>query len=131
MLLFCRSHAQSTLASLPMIGVDDFADLAPPPMSQANQQPSSQKTPEKSPPFRLGDYENGAVGEMSDSSSSSSDSDSDSDHDRTTINKTLMNKTNGYSNGVQNSGTTAKSSMPPTHILTEDLCLSDSESDSD
>ncbi|KAF2882279.1 hypothetical protein ILUMI_23899 [Ignelater luminosus] len=42
-----ESHAQSTLASLPMIGMDDFADLALPPTSQANQQPSSQKNSRK------------------------------------------------------------------------------------
>jgi len=123
-----ESHAQSTLASLPMIGVDDFSDV---PSLPVNQQASNQKSPEKSPPFRIGDYENGQVGEMSDSSSSSSDSDSDSDQDRTVVNKTMVNKTNGYANGVQNSGSSSKLAMPPAHILNEDLCLSDSESDSD
>lgn len=121
-----RTHAQSTLASLPMIGLDDFSDVPPVPISQPT---TNQKSPEKSPPVRATEYENGAVEEMSDSSSSSSDSDSDSEPDRSVLNKTMVNKTNGYSNGVQNSSSSSKLAMPTTHILTEDLCLSDSESD--
>ncbi|KAJ8964984.1 hypothetical protein NQ317_005446 [Molorchus minor] len=123
-------HSQSTLASLPMIGIDDFSDPTPTP-SQTNHthhnshssQPS-QNTTEKSPIFPASDNENG-VGEITDTSSSSSDSDSDSDIDNTSIpNKNLtLNKSNGYRNG-----NTAKMAA---HLLDEDLCLSESGSDSD
>lgn len=99
-----------------MIGIDDF-DTPP-------QQSSTQNNTDKSPSmFPLSDHENGVVGEMSDSSSSSSDSDSDSDNpDNTIINK--FNKTNGHTNGTSNT-------KIATHLLNEDLCLSESGSDSD
>ncbi|EFA05606.1 ell-associated factor Eaf [Tribolium castaneum] len=112
-----KSHAnethQSTLASLPMIGIDDFD--APPPPSSTDKSPSM---------FPLSDHETAGVGEMSDSSSSSSDSDSDSDNpDLTAVNK--LSKTNGHSNG------TSAATKISTHLLNEDLCLSESGSDSD
>ena len=109
----------ASLGSLPIIG-DDFS-IAPP----TNVQSLSNQ---KSPTFPTGDYENGEVSEMS-CSSSSSDSDSDSDHDQVMVPKTTPNKTNGYSNGVQNSGSSSKPSMPADHFLNEDLNLSDSCSD--
>ncbi|XP_044260142.1 ell-associated factor Eaf [Tribolium madens] len=111
-----ESH-QSTLASLPMIGIDDF-DTPPqnscPPPNSADKSPSM---------FPLSDPETG-VGEISDSSSSSSDSESDSDDpDNTIVNK--FPKTNGHSNG------TSLATKINTHLLNEDLCLSESGSDSD
>lgn len=59
---------------------------------------------------------------MSDTSSSSSDSDSDSDGDTTAVQK--QQQSNGHANGVRNN-------LIPQHILNEDLCLSESGSDSD
>ncbi|KAF5271138.1 hypothetical protein FQR65_LT17718 [Abscondita terminalis] len=106
-----ESHNPSMSASLPIIGEDDFT-----PAPSTNMLPPA-------PTF----YENGEVSEMSGSSSSSSDSDSDSDQDRTVVPK-HPNKTNGYSNGVQNSST-AKTSVSADHFLSEDLNLSDSGSD--
>ncbi|KAJ8951129.1 hypothetical protein NQ318_021573 [Aromia moschata] len=79
----------------------------------------SHNTTEKSPIFPVSDNENG-VGRSPTSSSSSSDSDSDSDIDNTSVpSKNLtLNKSNGYSNG----NSTAKMA---THLLNEDLCLSE------
>lgn len=126
----CRSHNQSTLASLPMIGIDDFSDPTPPPHNMilhhtAHNSHPSHNTTEKSPITAASDMENG-VGEMSDSSSSSSDSDSDSDVEEVApVNKNIsVNKSNGYSN---NNSTTKIA----THLLNEDLCLSESGSDSE
>ncbi|CAH1382141.1 hypothetical protein MTP99_006057 [Tenebrio molitor] len=118
-----ETHNPSTLASLPMIGIDDFdlpqSSSCPPPSSTTQPNPT-----DKSPSmFPISDLENG-VDEMSDSSSSSSDSDSDTDPDNTVINK--FSKTNGHhSNG------TSSSTKINTHLLNEDLCLSESGSDSD
>lgn len=112
----------SLSASLPIIGEDDFSPL--PPSNNPPQLPPSQK----SPIFPSADYENGGVSEMS--CSSSSDSDSDSDHVRVAVPpKAPVAKTNGYSNGVQNSGSSSKPSMSSDHFLSEDLNLSDSGSD--
>ncbi|XP_018565960.1 ell-associated factor Eaf [Anoplophora glabripennis] len=126
-----ESHNQSTLASLPMIGIDDFSDPVPPPQNMlaplsSHNSHSSLNTTEKSPIVMASDTENG-VGEMSDSTSSSSDSDSDSDVEETAnANKNInIGKSNGYSN---NNSTTTKIA---THLLNEDLCLSESGSDSD
>ncbi|KAJ8928904.1 hypothetical protein NQ314_018475 [Rhamnusium bicolor] len=124
-----ESHSQSTLASLPMIGIDDFPDPTPPPPNVHHNShtslPSHTHMTEKSPIFPISDNENG-VGEISDSSSSSSDSDSDSDIENTTItNKNInLSKSNGYSNGNSTSKIAA-------HLLNEDLCLSESGSDSE
>ncbi|XP_050302129.1 ell-associated factor Eaf [Anthonomus grandis grandis] len=130
-----ESHNPSTLASLPMIGMDDFADPTPPPTSQpAVHHNSRLSAPPPQPPVNNGkglsplsdhsDNENG-VGTMSDSSSSSSDSDSDSD-----TNDNVKMK-NGY-------GNVAPAAPPPSKVnghdlatLDEDLCLSESGSDSD
>lgn len=120
-----RTYNPSTLASLPMIGIDDFDTTPPncPPPNSTNHHNSTEKSP---PRFALSDTEETAVGEISNSSSSSSDSDSDSDPDNTVINK--VSKTNGHhSNGTSTSSTTRNS----THLLNEDLCLSESGSDSD
>lgn len=106
-----------------MIGIDDFSDM---PNHNHN---ASQVHIEKSPNFHISDHENG-VEEMSDSSSSSSSSDSDSENEQS---KTVVyknnNSTNGHTNGLTNSNT--KLPSMPTHILNEDLCLSESGSDSD
>ncbi|KAF5291738.1 hypothetical protein FQA39_LY14226 [Lamprigera yunnana] len=109
-----ESHNQSMLASLPIIGEDDFAAV---PSINVQHVPT-----QKSPTFHTTDYENGEVSEMSGTSSSSSDSDSEQEQ----VTKTTS-KSNGYSNGVQNSG--SKASMPADHFLNEDLNLSDSGSD--
>lgn len=107
-----------------MIGIDDFETTPPncPPPNSTNHQNTTEKSP---PRFGLSDVEENAVGEISNSSSSSgSDSDSDSDPDNTVINK--VSKTNGHhSNG------TSSSTRNSTHLLNEDLCLSESGSDSD
>lgn len=117
-------HNQSTLASLPMIGIDDFSDMS------ANS--SAQIHVEKSPNIHISDVENG-VEEMSDSSSSSSSSDSDSDNDN--LNNTVVYKnsssTNGHMNGSPNNSANSKLPSMPAHILNEDLRLSESGSDSD
>lgn len=130
-----ESHNHSTLASLPMIGVDDFSDLRPPSRnahvasnSRAPQNLNSQRLPtEKRPmptPLPSVKVEPG-IGEITDTSSSSSDSDSDSDID-TVANKNVIpppvGKMNGYSNGNTNSMKL---------LLNDDLCLSESGSDSD
>lgn len=160
-----RSHIQSTLASLPLIGMDEFSDMSLPPTTQNSQSSSLYSSSSQSsqiPQYnnnshhhksnndhntfhnnhnQISDNENG-VGEITDSSSSSSDSDSDSDDNNTPVannivagaaTSTAANKhvaprkiTNGYTNGNTNS-----SSMKiDTHIY-DDLCLSESESDSD
>lgn len=121
-------HNQSTLASLPMIGIDDFQDVP-------NQSTNHQSTIhiEKSPNIRISDTENG-VEEMSDSSSSSSSSDSDSEndaHSKTITYKNNNSSTNGHTNGLSNSSSNSKLLSMPTHLLNEDLQLSESGSDSD
>lgn len=106
-----------------MIGLDDpTVGLAPP------AAPPAQKTPDKSPTFRITEHE---VEEMSDSSSSSSDSDSDSDQRNgravPALNKQSPAKLNGYTNGVHHLAGGDKLST-----LKQDLCLSEeSGSDSD
>lgn len=97
-----------------MIGIDDYIEPMP---------NHSVQTIEKSPNIHVPDPENG-VEVMSDTSSSSSSSDSESDNGN--VNKTVINKssTNGHTNGLSNNTQSA-------HILNEDLCLSESGSDSD
>ncbi|KAF7271810.1 ELL-associated factor [Rhynchophorus ferrugineus] len=113
-----ETHNPSLLASLPMIGMDDFSDPVPPVMSNPPHHNSRLSAPPvhnpvnngkaSSPVFNHSDNENG-VGTITDSSSSSSDSDSDSDSP-----DNIQTKTDG------NLAT-----------LNEDLCLSESGSDSD
>lgn len=112
----------SMSASLPIIGEDDFSSTLTP----SNNPP--QLPNQKSPIFPLTEYENGEVSEMS-CSSSSSDSDSDCGRVEVVPKKVPPNKTNGYSNGVQNSSSSSKPSMSADHFLNEDLNLSDSGSD--
>lgn len=105
----------STLASLPMIGLDDTSDPLP-------------MLPVKTPPSHHSDEEqNGGVGILSDSSSSSSSdsgsSDSESEPEEPQNNGTLR-ATNGKS-------PTAASISVPDRLLNEDLCLSESATDSD
>ena len=115
-----------------MIGLDDIFDPVVPNNNLTNSgigggSNNIQVTVEKSPTSRLL-YEENGVGEMSDTSSSSSSSDSESDGGRAGPNKTVVSKhTNGHANGLQSA---TKLSMPA-HILKEDLCLSESGSDSD
>lgn len=93
--------------------------------------PTGAPVPDKSPVFPLSDMDppgGDVVGEMSSTSSSSSDSDSDSDANSTVVDK-FGGKTNGYhSNGVNRAPSPAKVAA---HLLNEDLCLSESGSDSD
>lgn len=92
----------NALASLPLLGGgDDF--------------PEHKEKPET-------EGDDNRVGEISDSSSSSSDSDSDSDNE--------TKKTNGH---VTNGTVIGSPKLPvaQAHILSEDLCLSESGSDSD
>lgn len=118
-----ESHNQSTLTSLPIIGIDDYQDAS-------NHLPT-QIQMDKSPNIRISDTENG-VEEMSDSSSSSSSSDSDSDNEAsTTVLYKNNNSTNGHTNGLSNCSSNSKLPSVPTHILNEDLRLSESGSDSD
>lgn len=129
-----ESHNQALAASLPIIGIDDYSDPVPPPTHHSTSHSSASirnnHTTDKSPTFHISDNDENGVGEMSDSSSSSSESDSDSDIDNTIVNKQIpINKTNGHSNGMaQPPPSNAKIS---THLLNEDLCLSESGSDSD
>ncbi|CAH0548782.1 unnamed protein product [Brassicogethes aeneus] len=113
----------STLASLPFINLDDFSDRPAPSGNVATNH--NVQNMHKSPNFHISpEHEtNNGVEEMSDSSSSSSDSDSDSDNESPPQNKIIPNvvKTNGHTNGVPTA----------THLLKEDLCLSESGSDSD
>ncbi|XP_066153939.1 ell-associated factor Eaf [Euwallacea fornicatus] len=122
-----ESHNSSTLASLPMIGIDDFADLAPPPSQASQNSRLSAPTPNVSvnngkslSPLSDHSVNENQVGTISDSSSSSSDSDSDSD---SPDNGKLKNGHNNTASGKVNG-----------HDLTtldEDLCLSESGSDSE
>lgn len=112
-----------------MISGDDFSDIG---LSSQNTSHSShnshtlsftsnEKTDNS---FQISDNENG-VGEITDTSSSSSDSDSDSDEDTTIKSKNpALGKANGYSNGTG-------ALKLDTQILNDDLCLSESGSDSD
>ncbi|KAK9753987.1 RNA polymerase II transcription elongation factor [Popillia japonica] len=75
--------SHSTLASLPMIGMDDPPPIVPVPHNNSQINNGSSNQMEKSPTY-MSDVENG-VEEMSDSSSSSSSSDSESDNDRTVV----------------------------------------------
>ncbi|KAG5879591.1 hypothetical protein JTB14_005035 [Gonioctena quinquepunctata] len=95
-----ESHNQSTLASLPMIGIDDFVDPRPSSrnahVSNVHNSRTSQHTAQRPPtekwpiPSSLPPPKNNnGVGEITDSSSSSSDSDSDSDGNTTITNKSL------------------------------------------
>lgn len=119
-----ESHNPNSLASLPMIGIDDYSDVPNPP---------APILVEKSPNINiLSDVENG-VEEMSDTSSSSSSSDSDSDVGNSTViynKKGSSSTTNGHMNGSSNSSTKLPS-IQTTHILNEDLRLSESGSDSE
>lgn len=111
-----------------MIGIDDFSDPTPPQNMLTHHTAHNShpllSTTDKSPIAAVSDMENG-VGEISDTSSSSSDSDSDSDVEETAAaNKNLnVNKSNGYSNN--------STTKIATHLLNEDLCLSESGSDSE
>jgi len=109
-----QHNSQSTLASLPLIGVDDFSEPAPPPTISDNGANNG----------HVDNDRNGDVGEMSDSSSSDSSSDSDSDMDTHT--PSVPAQRNGH-NGNAPVAPVAKSMT----LLNEDLHLSESGSDSD
>lgn len=117
----------NTLASLPMIGIEEPSLIVPTNQNSQINNSSNGNLIDKSPLY-MSDVEN-AVEEMSDSSSSSSSSDSDSDNDNTIISKPA-NRTNGHTNGLSAPTQPSKLSNP-THILKEDLCLSESDSDAD
>lgn len=125
------STIPSTLASLPMIGLDsdDFAlsSMATP------AQPSHSAAPPRTeiPAIRERTIENSAPavesdgGALSDSSSSSSSSDS-SDSDSDAENVPVPMTTNGHSNGMA-----SPSLSMPDNLLKDDLQLSESGSESD
>ncbi|ENN75078.1 hypothetical protein HUJ04_001210 [Dendroctonus ponderosae] len=123
-----RTYNPSALASLPMIGMDDFGDPAPPiqpPAGRLAPAPAPAPAPSNngknlSPMSDGSDNRNPPVGTISDSSSSSSDSDSDSDAPDNVQIK------NGY-------GTVAPSKANGHDLATldNDLQLSESGSDSD
>ncbi|XP_018328059.1 ell-associated factor Eaf [Agrilus planipennis] len=156
------THSQSTLASLPMIGMDDITEPPVPvvPHSSSSSIGATPLSSKRSPPVlpvQQQNQQNGRdlIGEISDTSSSSSDSDSGSDHETTASNvKGLKSGTSGGSGGGSSTGANASAtatsrrnghhanglafgsnSSPslsmPAHILSEDLCLSESGSDSD
>lgn len=117
--LFSRSH-QNALASLPSI--DDFSDPAP-------SLPAPPQPPPPVPPAPPQEEES-RVDVMSDSSSSSSDSDSDSDRGGGP-DATVIRRSNGHVPSPV-AATNGQQRLPiPQHILNEDLCLSESGSDSD
>lgn len=98
-----------------MIGEDDFKNTTLNVPQVHNHLSSSQKPQDKSPSFVIeSDFYNDPIGEISDSSSSSSDSDMDT-------HEVVKPASNGYSNGMSNSNTN--------NILSQDLCLSDTESE--
>ncbi|GLV38285.1 ELL-associated factor [Carabus blaptoides fortunei] len=108
----------STLASLPMIGLDDISDPVP-------------VLPVKTPPSHHSDEEqNGGVGILSDSSSSSSSdsgsSDSESEPEAGQNNGTLR-----ATNGKSPPAAAPAGISVPDRLLNEDLCLSESATDSD
>ncbi|XP_049824582.1 ell-associated factor Eaf [Aethina tumida] len=117
-----NESSQSALASLPLISLDDYSDPPPPVQHNVNQNQHQNQTNEKSPLFPNSDNENG-IGEITDSSSSSSDSDSDSDNDESSKSPS---KTNGHSNGLQTAAAKINNVL-----LKEDLCLSETGSESD
>lgn len=164
--VYCfRSHSQSTLASLPLIGMDDYSDMSLPPTTQNSQSSSLYNSSSQSsqiPQYnnnshhhksnndhntfhnnhnQISDNENG-IGEITDSSSSSSDSDSDSDGNNAPLSNNNVagsatgaaaNKhvaTSKMTNGYTNGNSSSSSMKIDTHIY-DDLCLSESESDSD
>lgn len=116
--MFCFSSQQNNnnnaLASLPSIG--DFSEaplvVEPPP----------------APPQTHSDGESNRVDLMSDTSSSSSDSDSDSEGDVTVVAK---EQSNGVGAQRPPPPANVRTNFTPQHILNEDLCLSESGSDSD
>lgn len=115
-----RSHQNNNnnaLASLPSI--DDFSE---PPIiiTQPSQPPPQQQD-------NLSDGEN-RIDVMSDTSSSSSDSDSDSDGNTTTV---LKSQSNGHATTAATAAITTNNGSRANLILNEDLCLSESGSDSD
>ncbi|XP_076670663.1 ell-associated factor Eaf-like isoform X2 [Andrena cerasifolii] len=123
------SMAPSTLASLPMIGLDN--DDCPLPPSAPFPTINSSAPPKSSPavnaqpttkPVTM-DSDQGALSDSTSSSSSSDSSDSDSD----TGYASVLPKTNGHLNSTASSPTL----VMPDNLLTEDLQLSESESDSD
>lgn len=113
------SNAQSTLASLPMIGSDNDDFALSTPMVPV---PSSIPSIIVSPPIQIPNTKSTTL--ESDSSSSSSSSDSSSS-DYETENTPVPTQTNGYLNGTTASPTLFISD----NLLNDDLQLSESESD--
>ncbi|XP_044763676.1 ell-associated factor Eaf [Coccinella septempunctata] len=135
---FNNDNHTSASASLPMIGMDDFTEPRlpvsnPHHLNSSSSQHHNASVPlEKPSSFQITSDE---IGEISDSSSSSSDAESDSeDEANSTVlerNLTSNDRNNGHCNGIQNSAPPKFNSVPTSHLLKEDLCLSESGSDSD
>lgn len=127
----------STLASLPMIGLDDVSEPTPPlfkPPSPSHHSEDEVRTrrAHANPNSLLNrvSFQQNGVGILSDSSSSSSSDSDSSDSDSETEpppppprpqNNGTLRATNGKSPSLS----------VPDHLLKEDLCLSESATDSD
>lgn len=109
-----NNNNNNALASLPSI--DDFSEPTPP--------PPPPQPPHPLPQNNLPDSENRVYLMSDESTSSSSDSDSDSDLDITVVQKPQQTNGHATANGT-------RPNLIPEHILDEDLCLSESGSDSD
>lgn len=124
------SVAQSTLASLPMIGSDNddclltssgsFPIISSTASSRSSPATNTQPTVK---PSVTADSDDGALSDSTSSSSSSDSSDSDSDAE----NVPVITGTNGHLNSTASSPTL----LMPDNLLNDDLQLSESESDSD
>lgn len=118
-----------------MIGIDDISDPIPPVTHHQASQSLPNRLPNLPTSCRLeqpaySEQNGNHVGTISDSSSSSSSSDSDSDEDndnhpnnRPYGTSSAPAKTNGYLNGT--------APKIDTHLLNDDLCLSESGSESE
>ncbi|XP_077287535.1 ELL-associated factor [Arctopsyche grandis] len=135
---------QSTLASLPMIGLDDLSAPAvetPPPAAALIIPPTNghNNLDTRNTPTFTQEPEVGVLSSSSDSSSSGSDSDhSDSDGSDSEPNRnqlTVPNNSKPAVNGVANGRNLGNIDvhMPsmPMQLLNDDLCLSESGSDDD
>ena len=124
----------STLASLPMIGMDcdDVVEISPTPLPSLSRLPTISSPPVTTKPITLpvlavtAPESVGAISDSSSSSSGSDSSDSDSDNDDTPV-----PMPNPLTNGNRNTVTNSPMLDVPDNLLNNDLKLSDSESDSD
>ncbi|KAL9703876.1 hypothetical protein quinque_007394 [Culex quinquefasciatus] len=131
------NNTQQTLPSIPLIGLDDGNDFLPVPSSNNNSESNNVEIGlpsllgQASPPRDTG-FSTGLLSSSSSDSSGSSDSDSGSESDSTTEdNNDSPVKESIFDIGPTRSDPLSNSRPLPTHILSQDLCLSESNSDSD